>query len=330
MKNRKIFLLIACGLLILSTVFFTIYDNVKAGKSENETVENDKLKVVCTIFPEYDWAKTIIGGHNDKVDLSLIVKNGVDLHSFQPSTADVIEITTADIFIYVGGVSDNWVTDVLANSKNPKMKVINLMDVIGDRAIITEHHHGEEEDHHNHIMAPDEHVWLSLENAKLCVRAIAKALDEAAPSLAFGFNKNTSDYLYELKALSDNFAAAVEAAPEKTLIFCDRFPFKYLTEDYGLNYYAAFTGCSAETEASFETIAFLSKKLKETGLNAVITIDNSDQKIAKTVIENSKNPNCKILTLDSMQSTTLDDAKKGKTYIATMAKNLSTLKEALK
>lgn len=330
MKKRKIILIVIGALLVLSTIFFTVYDNVKSGGKDSKSDKNEKLKVVCTIFPEYDWARTIIGNNNDKVDLSLIVKNGVDLHSFQPSTADVIEITTADVFIYVGGVSDNWVTDVLENSKNPNMKVVNLMDVIGDRAVFTEHHDGEEEGHHHHIHAPDEHVWLSVENAKSCVKAIAQALDEAAPSLALGFNKNTADYLYSLNDLSDDFAKAVEAAPEKTLIFCDRFPFKYLTEDYGLNYYAAFTGCSAETEASFETIAFLSKKLQDSGLNAVITIDNSDQKIAKTVIENSKNPDCKILTLDSMQSATLDDANNGKTYIATMAKNLNILKEALK
>ena len=331
MNKRKIFLLVICGALILSSVGLTIVDSIK--NKDNKTVEADndkerKLKVVCTIFPEYDWARNIIG-NNDKVELSLIVKNGVDLHSFQPSTADVVEITSADVFIYVGGVSDNWVTDVLANSKNPKMKVVNLMDVIGDRAVITEHHEGEEEGHHNHIMAPDEHVWLSLENAKLCVRAIAQALDEAAPSQAFGFNKNCSDYLYKLVALDDSFKTTIENSPKKTLIFCDRFPFTYLVQDYGLNYYAAFTGCSAETEASFETIAFLSDKLKETGLKAVFTIDNGDTKIADTVISSSKVKDCQILTLDSMQSTTLDQAKKGKTYISTMENNLKVLKKGL-
>ena len=328
MNKRKIILLIICGVLILSTVIFYITDT-KNNKEPKES-KNDKLQVVCTIFPEYDWTRAIIGNNNDKVELSLIVKNGVDLHSFQPSTADVVKITSADIFIYVGGVSDNWVTEVLSNSKNPRMKVINLMDVIGDRAVITEHHEGEDESHHNHISAPDEHIWLSLENAKLCVRAIAQALDEAAPSMAFGFNKNCSDYLYKLNALGADFSNTVNNAREKTLIFCDRFPFRYLVEDYGLDYYAAFTGCSAETEASFETIAFLANKLKETGLNAVLTIDNGDGKIANTVISSAGKENCQVLTLDSMQSATLDDALKGKTYIGTMTDNLKILKQALK
>ena len=331
MNKRRIFLLVICGALILSTVGLTIVDSIKNKDNKTVEAENDeqrKLKVVCTIFPEYDWARNIIG-NNDKVELSLIVKNGVDLHSFQPSTADVVEITSADVFIYVGGVSDNWVTDVLANAKNPKMKVVNLMDVIGDRAVMTEHHEGEEEGRHSHIMAPDEHIWLSLENAKLCVRAIAKALDEASPSQAFGFNKNCSSYLYQLNDLDDKFKTTIENSPKKTLIFCDRFPFTYLVQDYGLNYYAAFTGCSAETEASFETIAFLSDKLKETGLKAVFTIDNGDTKIADTVISSSKVKDCQILTLDSMQSTTLDQAKKGKTYIGTMENNLKVLKKGL-
>lgn len=327
MNKRKIILLIICGVLILSTVIFYITDT-KNNKEPKES-KNDKLQVVCTIFPEYDWTRAIIGNNNDKVELSLIVKNGVDLHSFQPSTADVVKITSADIFIYVGGVSDNWVTEVLSNSKNPRMKVINLMDVIGDRAVITEHHEGEDESHHNHISAPDEHIWLSLENAKLCVRAIAQALDEAAPSMAFGFNKNCSDYLYKLNALGADFSNTVNNAREKTLIFCDRFPFRYLVEDYGLDYYAAFTGCSAETEASFETIAFLSHKLQELDARAVVVIENSDKKIARTVIQNANRPDTKIATLDSMQATTFDDATNGKTYLGTMYRNLETIQAVL-
>lgn len=329
MKKRKIVLLIICAAIVLSTVFFSIKDNI-ANKDNKGAGKNEKLKVVCTIFPEYDWTKYIIKGNEDKIDLSLIVKNGVDLHSFQPSTTDVVEITTADIFIYIGGVSDNWVTDVLSNSKNPDLKVINLMEVIGNRAIMTEaHHHEENGEEHHHEAAPDEHIWLSLENAKLCVQEIAKTLSETAPEMAYSFAKNCSDYLYELEELNNNFQEAVDNAPEKTLIFCDRFPFKYLVKDYGLNAYAAFTGCSAETEASFETIAFLSNKLQESQLNGVITIDNSDKKIANTVIQNSKKENCTIYTLDSMQSTTLEDADNGKTYLSIMKNNLEELKKAL-
>ena len=282
----------------------------------------------------------------DFVDVSLIVKNGVDLHSFQPSTADILEISTADIFIYVGGVSDNWVTDVLKNVKNKNMIVINLMELLGDRVKEKEvvegmeaHDHSHEEvetdfsgiefkDTHNKPVY-DEHVWLSLENAKICVTEIGKQMALARPKLGLAFSNNTSDYIGDLTKMSNDFAKLVQDFDNKTLIFCDRFPFRYLIEDYGLDYYAAFAGCSAETEASFETIAFLSHKLQELEARAVVVIDNSDKKIARTVIQNANRPDTKIATLDSMQSTTLDDAKNGKTYLDTMYRNLKTIQAVL-
>ena len=348
MTKRRIWLLVICGLIVLSTVFFTIYDNVKAKNNPNSVEDDAPLKVVCTIFPEYDWAKNIIGEQAiDQVELSMIVKNGVDLHSFQPSTADILEISTADVFIYVGGVSDNWVTDVLKNVKNKDMIVVNLMDVLGDRVVVKEtvegmeaHQHDHEEletdfsniefkDTHNEVVY-DEHVWLSLENAKVCCTAIAKELALARPKLGHVFSKNCSNYIYNMTTMSNDFAKEVENFSSKTLIFCDRFPFRYLLEDYGLEYYAAFSGCSAESEASFETIAFLSHKVQELNARAVCVIDNSDKKIARTVISNANRPDTKIATLDSMQSTTLDDAKNGKTYLDTMYRNLRSIQAVLK
>lgn len=355
LNNRKSKLLITFAILLAFTSLSLSSCAQKNEKSKN----NGKLNVVCTIFPEYDWAKNIIRDNLDKVNLSLVVKNGVDLHSYQPSTADIVEITSADIFIYVGGISDNWVTDVLANSANKNMKIINLMELLGDRVQIKEvvegmqaceHDHGHTDScsietentkadstdfdginfkHTYNEPVYDEHVWLSLQNAKICCTEIAKALCESLPDYAEDFNNNLSNYTSALDSLDNNFKETVSSAREKTIIVCDRFPFRYLVEDYNLNYYAAFAGCSAETEASFATIAFLAKKLQETGLNAVITIDNSDNKIAETVIQNAKRPDCKILTFDSMQSTTLDDALGGKSYIGTMTNNLKSLKTAL-
>ena len=345
MNKRKIFLIVICGALIAFTAFFAIYDNVKAKNNNEENNDDKPLKVVCTIFPDYDWTKNIIGDVSDQVELSLIVKNGVDLHSFQPSTQDILEISTADILVYVGGVSDNWVSDVLKTVKNKDMKVVNLMEVLKDRVVVKEeiegmqpHEHEHEvetdfsdinfKDTHNDIVY-DEHIWLSLENAKICCTAIAKEMALARPKLGRVFSKNCSNYIFNLDEMSSDFVKLAKNFKSNTLIFCDRFPFRYLLEDYGFNYYAAFAGCSAETEASFETIAFLSHKVQELEARAVVVIENSDKKIARTVIQNANRLDTKIATLDSMQSTTLDDAKNGKTYLDTMYKNLKTIQAVL-
>ena len=175
----------------------------------------------------------------------------------------------------------------------------------------------------------DEHVWLSLKNAKVICDAIEKDLADLDPDNADAYAKNLEDYTGQLDALDQEYQTAVDAAPQKTLLFGDRFPFRYMVDDYGLTYYAAFVGCSAETEASFETITFLAQKVDELGLKNIMTIEKSDQKIAKTIRDNTKNKDQNILTLDSMQSTTSDDVKNGETYLSAMKSNLEVLKEAL-
>ena len=548
MKTKKIIIGLAI-LLILTTPIFA-----KAKKSDKNT---GKIKVVTTIFPEYDWAREIIG-ETKNVDLTLLIGNGVDLHSYQPSIQDIAKISTADIFIYVGGESDGWVKDALKNASNKNMKVINLMESLGDKVKAEEikegmqaeeeehepgHHHDEDAEeaaahHHSvefkdsdvkdrslsefegewtsayvyykdgsldsaikftseqepktdlaalrkcydqglktsidyinikgsnvsfttngktteakyvyagyrivqysagnrgvryffevkgkangcpkyigfndHMIAPtkpehyhfyssnisiddmcsesdnwptyfpknyskdqvskafagynpmahlsaaadhdqhhehdhheaeghhhhhhddeeeieyDEHVWLSLRNAKILSAEIAAALCEKDPANAAAYKANLTDFAARLDALDAKYAAAVKSASKKTLLFGDRFPFRYLTDDYGLDYYAAFVGCSAETEASFETVIFLSKKVDELGLNSVLKIESGDGKIARTIIQNTKKKNAKVLTLDSIQSTTVKQAKAGMTYLKIMEENLAVLAEALK
>ena len=306
-------------LIVCLTYCFTL-TSCKAKKRDF----SDKTKIVCTTFPPYDWTASIIGLNDSKTINSLVVKNGLDLHNFQPSTADIVQISSADIFVFVGGESEKWVYDALKNTSNPDMKIINLMELIRtQRQLFLEDCEDEEEEEY------DEHIWLSLRNAKICVQAISDALCEKIPESAEDFKRNTSDYLEEIDLLDASFTSAIMASPHNTLIFCDRFPFRYLTEDYNLNYLAAFDGCSAETEASFETIIKLSNTLTESGVNAVLVLENNDKKIAKTVIANAKKPSCDTLTLDSLQSTALRDAFKGKTYIGTMRENLGTIKKAL-
>lgn len=312
------------------------------GTSKSGEDKNDKkIKIVTTIFPEYDWVMQILGDKADKADVTMLLDKGVDLHSYQPSTADIAKISEADVFIYVGGESDEWVEDVLKEAKNKKLKVINLMDVMGDKAKEEEVKEGmqpEEEEHSEEAkdgkeeeeVEYDEHVWLSLKNAKIFTKKIADVLSEVDKDDAKTYQANYESYAKKLDDLDKKYADAVASAKNKTLVFGDRFPFRYLVNDYGLDYYAAFVGCSAESEASFETVTFLAKKIDELGLGNVLTIEGKNHKIAKTVVDNTKNKDQKVLTMDSMQSTTSKDVKDGATYLGIMEKNLEVLKEALK
>ena len=305
--------------------------NTKTQAKDN----NDKqVKVVTTIFPEYDWVKEIAGDEVSKMDLTMLLDNGVDLHSYQPTVDDIMKISDCDLFIYVGGESDAWVEDALKEAVNKDMKVINLLDVLGSSVKEEEVVEGmeaeeEEEDGAGEEPEYDEHVWLSLRNAKVLCKAIADDLAEIDTENADTYQENEKAYADKLDELDKKYQETVDLASQKTLLFGDRFPFRYMVDDYGLSYYAAFVGCSAETEASFETITFLAGKTDELGLKNIMTIEKSDQKIAKTIIENTKEKNQGILTLDSMQSTTSDDVKKGATYFSIMESNLSVLQEAL-
>lgn len=326
---------------------------VGCGNASSSSDESkDGISIVTTIFPEYDWVRQITAG-NDKVDITMLLDNGVDLHSYQPTADDIMKIANCDVFIYVGGESDEWVEDALKEAINPDMQVINLLDTLGNSAkeeeivegmeAVEEHDHSEEvstfekmseekddEKHEEEETEYDEHVWLSLKNSELLVDEIENAIstvDEANASL---YEENAAAYVKELDALDKQYADAVANANVNTVLFGDRFPFRYMGDDYNLDYYAAFVGCSAETEASFETITFLAGKVDELGLNTVLTIENSDEKIAKTIIENTKAKDAKILSMNSMQSTTSDDVTAGATYLSIMEENLKVLTDALK
>ena len=346
------------------TILLLLTTSVFAAKAKKSNKDNGKLKVVTTIFPEYDWTREILGDNLKNVELTLLLGNGVDLHSYQPSIQDIAKISTADIFIYVGGESDGWVKDALKNATNKNMKAINLLETLGDKVKAEEikegmqaeedeehehhHHEGEHHDdddddehdheaegehHHHHDeeeIEYDEHVWLSLRNAKILSAEIAEALCEKDPANAASYKANLAAYKSKLDALDAKYTTTVKSASKNTILFGDRFPFRYLVDDYNLDYFAAFVGCSAETEASFETVIFLSKKVDELGLNAVLKIESGDGKIARTIAQNAKNKNAKVLTLDSIQSTTAKQAASGTTYLSIMESNLKVLEEALK
>ena len=490
--------------MLLAVALFGTFAAGCGSASADNVAQN--IKIVTTIFPEYDWVREVLGGGADNADITMLLDNGVDLHSYQPTADDIVKISDCDLFIYVGGESDGWVNDALKNATNKNMKVINLLDVLKDTIKTEEAVPGmQAEESHNHGVADfadsdvkdrslsdwdgewqsvypyvldgtldsvmkkkadsgtktaeeykksyissyetdiekisidgntitytrkdgtstatydsegfyirhkddgskqmrykyqkasgdanaptyivfsdhnissaepehfhlyfgedgfdslveegkhfptfypasltgaeiademleheekeyDEHVWLSLKNAEVLVNAISASLQELDPDNKDAYAANSDAYVKKLSALDADYQAAVDAASNKTVLFGDRFPFRYLVDDYGLSYYAAFAGCSAESEASFETISFLAKKVDELKLPCVLTIEGKDHKIAETIVQNTTSKNQKVLTMDSMQSTTSKDVKNGTTYLSVMEKNLSVLKEAL-
>ena len=330
-------LAILLGVLSISIPFAGIHT------AEAKTTENTdkKLNIATTIFPEYDWTRNILGNREADVNLTMLLDNGTDLHSFQPAVKDIMKVSSCDLLIYVGGESDQWIEDALESAQNKDMKTINLMEVLGDTIKEeetvegmqdSEHEYGHEDEHAHEgedEKEYDEHVWTSMRNAEVICDAIAETLEEMDPENKEIYQSNAETYKEKLSALDEAYQETVNNANQKTLVFADRFPFRYLVDDYDLSYYAAFSGCSAESEASFKTVTFLAGKVDELGVKSVLTMEKSDDRIAQTVIENTKAKDQKILQLNSMQSITSEEIADGATYLSVMEDNLGVLKEAL-
>ena len=327
--------------------------------AEDAKDPNKKISIVTTIFPEYDWVREIVGNHADKFEITYLMNKGVDLHSYQASAEDIAKVSSADLFIYVGGESDTWAEDAIAEATNKEMKVINLLNSLGsdvkEEEVVEgmaaedehDHDHSEEAKDHDHAdeakehdhdhdhakegeeVEYDEHVWLSLKNAQKLVMDIEANIESLDPDNAADYTANADAYVKKLEELDKEYKKAVDESNLKYILVGDRFPFRYLVDDYGLKYSAAFVGCSAETEASFDTITFLAGKLDELGLKNVVTIENSDQKIAKTIIENTKNKDQGLVVLNSLQSVSQKEIDGGLTYLSVMKDNLEVLKKAL-
>ncbi len=321
-------------LLAFFLIFTLLAGCLLACGSKPNAAKSDTLRIVTTIFPVYDWVMNLLGDNPANAEVVMLLDIGVDLQSFQPSAEDILKISTCDLFIYVGGESDQWVDDALKEATNPDMVVINLLDALGDQAkeeALVEGMQPEDDEPDEDEEGPeyDEHVWLSLKNAAVLVRQIGSALEQIDAEHATVYRENADAYLAEIDSLDRQYEAAVSDANVRVLLFGDRFPFRYLTDDYGLSYYAAFSGCSAETEASFETVLFLANKVDELSLSAVLVIDGSDQRLTKTVIETTRTKDQRIFVLNSMQSVTARDVQNGASYLAVMEDNLSVLKDAL-
>lgn len=343
----------------------------KNAESENTIEQNsiekgnsNKISIVCTTFPQYDWVKNILGEEAERFYVTLLLDNGVDMHSYQPAVKDIATAGSSDLFIYVGGESDTWVEDVLKEAKNKDLKAINLMETLGNSVKEEEVVEGMQEEReslgHSHEKSSkekqeqtlkeshensqeingqkeaadeepeyDEHIWLSIRNAEIMVKNIEKAIEQLDSDNAKVYQNNAENYIKKLDTLDKQYANTIQNAKYKAILFGDRFPFRYMADDYDLKYYAAFAGCSAETMAGFETVTFLAKKADELRLPVILTIENSDGRIAEAVKSNTTKKNQKILAMNSLQSVTKEQIADGITYLQVMQENLSVLSEAL-
>lgn len=343
----------------------------KNAESENTIEQNsiekgnsNKISIVCTTFPQYDWVKNILGEEAERFNVTLLLDNGVDMHSYQPAVKDIATAGSSDLFIYVGGESDTWVEDALKEAKNKDLKAINLMETLDNFVKEEEVVEGMQEERkslgHSHEKSSkekqeqtqkeshensqeingqkeaadeepeyDEHIWLSIRNAEIMVKNIEKAIEQLDSDNAKVYQNNAENYIKKLDTLDKQYANTIQNAKYKAILFGDRFPFRYMADDYDLKYYAAFAGCSAETMAGFETVTFLAKKADELRLPVILTIENSDGRIAEAVKSNTTKKNQKILAMNSLQSVTKEQIADGITYLQVMQENLSVLSEAL-
>ncbi len=299
MKNNRILL----SLIIFSCLFTT------GCKPKKVSLEN-KFTIVCTIFPEYDWVQNITGQNNYDVINKLIIKGGLDIHHYIPSDYDAEYLKNCDLFIYNGGESENWVQDLITNSNNPKMETLCLMDFLKDD-----------------LINKDEHIWLSIKNAVKCVEKITEILITKNPENKETYEKNAEGYIAELNLLDKEYSFIRQ---EKPILICDKFPFTYLFNDYNLSYYCVEETCVKNTVLNDKLLEDkFAQIIDDNNLANVYKLETSDNKFAQKIIYKSNNPRCNILTLDSLQSTTLSDSLKGKSYTGTMKKNLEEIKKTV-
>jgi zinc transport system substrate-binding protein len=294
------------------------------GRKDRAGNNNGKPTVVTTIFPPYDFVREIAGS---QVNLTMLLPPGAESHSFEPTPQDIIRIQNSDMFIYVGGESDAWVDRILSSMDTTKMKIVSLMDCVEVvEEILVEGMQEEEEEGEEGEIEYDEHVWTSPRNAKLIVQKISEALCEVDPVNASAYRANTADYLKELDALDLAFRNVVDNSKRKTFVFGDRFSFRYFADAYGLGYFAAFPGCSTETECSAATLAFLINKVKNENIPVVFHIELSNEKIADTVCEAT---GAQKRLFHAAHNVTRREFEGGATYLDIMKGNTETLKEAL-
>ena len=305
-------------------IALTVMTAISLLTSCQNSTDNGKPTIVCTIFPEYDFTMNILGEKAELFKITLLNCNGTDMHSYQPTVSDIAQISSCSLFIYEGESSQNWVNNILKNVDQSKTLVLSMSSCLEERLECNESGHD-----HNHDHEYDEHVWLSLVNAQLMVDSIYQNICKIDPENKDYYESNKNDYVKKLSELNSDLADSLNTAKYSTLMFADRFPFLYLLKDHGIDYIAAFTGCSTESDAGVKTILNLADNLNTLELPAVIVIESSNNTIASTVIAESGRENVSILTLNSCQTITKSQIENGLSYIDIMENNIKNIKIAL-
>ncbi len=370
-KIKKSFLWILIGVFVLSSISLT-----GCSTEKDKKVENNKIKIVTTIFPAFDFARAVGG---DTVDVQMLLKPGVDSHSYEPSPQDMLDIKNCDIFIYLGGHQDLWVDEILESVDMSKTKVLAMTECVNplkEEVVegMEEHHHNHKSDHdqdgeenevhhdhegeahhdqegetevenHNHndeadedygkqdslayhlSHSYDEHIWTSPLNAIKIIEEIKNQLIEIDEKNKAGYEKRAEATIEKLVDIDKKIEDTVSKGNRKTLIVADRFPFRYFTERYGLEYYAGFSGCAGQSDASAKTVAFLIDKVKSENAKGIIKIELSNGKMANSIAEET---GVGIYTLNSAHNLTQEEFDQGKTYLDIMEENNKVLKEVLK
>lgn len=291
-----------------------------------EKKDDGRLKVVATVFAEYDFLRNIAG---DAVNLSMLMMPGADLHAFDPTPKDIMEVQEADLFVTIGGESDAWSEKIIDSIDSNKLQTVRLMDCV-DHVVEEELVEGmeaeDDEDGHGEEKEFDEHVWTSPKNAVQIVEKLRDKLcrmDEANAEL---YQDNAKSYIKKLQKLDEAFTELVQNAKRREIIVADRFPFRYFADAYGLKYYAAFPGCSTQTGASVETIAFLIRKAKEDDIPVVFHMEMSSEAMCNTICDEA---GAKKAQLNAVHNISRQDFNKGIGYLELMKENIEVLKEAL-
>lgn len=323
MKIKKLVVLAAAAVLIFCG----------CSPADNGT---EGMTILTADFAEYDWVREILGDNPSGIRLERLNESGQDMHSYQPSVKDMVKISDCSLLIYAGGESEFWIDEAAESSDKSPESILSLMKVLAHDPKLSERYEGtagaHDHEHEHHHEEYDEHMWLSLKAAPVFIEKITEAICALDPVNSTYYEKNSRNYREKIKDLDGEYEKVAEAAREKGdafILVADRFPFVYLTEDYRLSHMAAFSGCSAETEASFATILDLSDAIDNHRPGGVLVLKKSDTALAQTVIKNSSLKELPVLRLDDMQSVTADDVEAGCSFLSVMAENLTALETAL-
>lgn len=316
MKKSKV-LKIMCAVLA-AFLAASVFGGCANARKQNKS-DDGKLNVITSNFPPYDFLREIGG---DKINLSMLISPGAESHSFEPTPQDIADVNSCDVFVYVGGKSDQWVGSLINSGDNKDMRVVTMMDCVE----LLDEPHDEDHDHGDEEEAKDEHVWTNPRNAVLIVEKLTETLGEADPENADYYRENADAYIEKLEAFDKEFSQTIENSERKTLVFGDRFPFNYLVTAYGLDYISAFPGCSTDTEASSADIAKIIDYVNENKIPVVFYLELSSGKTADTICEAT---GAKKLLLHSCHNVSKEDFENGVTYLQLMESNLENIKEAL-